>query len=81
MYDKGAVFTFSSSGLDFSTVAIGDSIAVNGVCLTVIEIEKECFAADVSQETLNCSIFGNLVNKNSHWHQIIPIPKKNKPKA
>jgi riboflavin synthase len=60
MYDKGAVFTFSSSGLDFSTVAIGDSIAVNGVCLTVIEIEKECFTADVSQETLNCSIFGNL---------------------
>jgi hypothetical protein len=61
VYDKGAVFTFSSSGLDFSTVAIGDSIAVNGVCLTVIEIEKECFTA--------------------HWHQIIPIPKKNKPKA
>ena len=60
MHDKGAVFTFSSSSLDFSTVAIGDSIAVNGVCLTVIEIENECFTADISQETLNCSIFGDL---------------------
>ncbi|CAB5497585.1 Riboflavin synthase eubacterial/eukaryotic (EC [Bathymodiolus thermophilus thioautotrophic gill symbiont] len=60
MHNKGAVFTFSSSSLDFSTVTIGDSIAVNGVCLTVIEIENESFTADVSQETLNCSIFGDL---------------------
>jgi riboflavin synthase alpha subunit len=41
-------------------VVICDSIAVNGVCLTVIEIENESFTADVSQETLNCSIFGDL---------------------
>lgn len=60
MHDKGAVFVFSSSGLDFSGVAIGDSIAVNGVCLTVIELNGNSFTADVSQETLNCSILGNL---------------------
>lgn len=58
--DKGAVFTFFSSSLDFATVVIGDSIAVNGVCLTVIKIESESFTADVSRETLNCSILGNL---------------------
>ena len=60
LHDKGAVFTFSSNDLDFSEVAIGDSIAVNGVCLTVIELNGNSFTADVSQETLNCSILGNL---------------------
>lgn len=38
----------------------GDSIAVNGVCLTAIDIKNDSFAADVSQETLNRSTLGNL---------------------
>ena len=38
----------------------GDSIAVNGVCLTAIEIAPNSFAADVSGETLNRSTLGNL---------------------
>ncbi|MDG2354308.1 MAG: riboflavin synthase [Gammaproteobacteria bacterium] len=59
-HDKGAVFSFASDGLDFSNVAIGDSIAVNGVCLTAIEITDNSFKADLSQETLDCSIFGDL---------------------
>ncbi|MDG2395270.1 riboflavin synthase [Candidatus Thioglobus sp.] len=59
-YDKGAVFSFSTTDLDFSDVAIGDSIAVNGVCLTAIEIGQDFFKADVSQETLDCSIFAQL---------------------
>jgi riboflavin synthase len=32
---------------------VGDSIAVNGVCLTVIEIAPSCFTADIMAETLN----------------------------
>ena len=60
MHDKGAVLSFASSELDFSNVAIGDSIAVNGVCLTAIEISDNSFKADLSQETLDRSIFGNL---------------------
>ncbi|HAD98912.1 MAG TPA: riboflavin synthase [Gammaproteobacteria bacterium] len=60
MHDKGAVLSFASSELDFSNVAIGDSIAVNGVCLTAIEISDNSFKADLSQETLDCSIFGDL---------------------
>ncbi|SMN12141.1 Riboflavin synthase eubacterial/eukaryotic [uncultured Candidatus Thioglobus sp.] len=63
--EKGAVFSFSSTDLDFSTVAIGDSIAVNGVCLTVIEINDDSFKADVSEETLDCSILGDLEVGNS----------------
>jgi riboflavin synthase len=38
----------------------GDSIAVNGVCLTALEVQADCFAADVSRETLHRSTLGRL---------------------
>src|SRR5215212_8621462 len=38
----------------------GDSIAVNGVCLTALDIQPDLFAADVSRETLLRSTLGNL---------------------
>ena len=38
----------------------GDSIAVNGVCLTALDIHDGSFAADVSRETLNRSTLGDL---------------------
>ncbi len=38
----------------------GDSIAVNGVCLTAIDISQNSFSANVSPETLNRSTLGNL---------------------
>ncbi|HED14803.1 MAG TPA: riboflavin synthase [Gammaproteobacteria bacterium] len=39
-------------------IAIGDSIAVNGVCLTAVEITSTGFVADVSAETLSCTLLG-----------------------
>lgn len=53
--------------LDMSDVALGDSIAVNGVCLTVVSMTAKSFVADVSNETLKVSAFkqlsvGSLVN-------------------
>ena len=42
-------------GLDFSDVAVGDSIAVNGVCLTAVALTPDSFTADVSAETLRCT--------------------------
>lgn len=44
--------TLDSAGLDLSDVKLGDSIAVNGVCLTVVELLPTGFSADVSSETL-----------------------------
>ncbi len=41
-----------TAALDMSDVHIGDSIAVNGVCLTVIERAQSSFVADVSNETI-----------------------------
>ncbi len=38
----------------------GDSIAVNGVCLTALDVKKDSFTADVSQETLDKSTLGKL---------------------
>lgn len=40
----------------------GDSISVNGVCLTALDIKKDSFTADVSQETLDKSTLGKLKN-------------------
>lgn len=42
--------------LDISEVALGDSIAHNGVCLTVVAKEGNSFAVDVSPETLSCTV-------------------------
>lgn len=42
------------------TLAVGGSIAVNGVCLTAVEIGAGRFAADVSGETLGVTTFGSL---------------------
>ncbi|RMA82402.1 riboflavin synthase [Umboniibacter marinipuniceus] len=49
-----------SSTLDFADVKLGDSIATNGVCLTVVEFGTDYFSADVSNETLALSTLANL---------------------
>ena len=46
--------------LDLSDVQLGDSIAVNGVCLTAVELPGDGFWADVSGETLSCTTFKSL---------------------
>ena len=58
--NKGAVFVLNSNSLDLSDISIGDSIAVNGVCLTVTQLDKNYFSSDVSQETLDCTTFSQL---------------------
>lgn len=47
-------------GLPFGDVALGESIAVNGVCLTVIEFDASSFAVDASTETLALTTLGGL---------------------
>jgi riboflavin synthase len=43
-----------------SEVSPGDSVAVNGVCLTAVDVADEAFAADVMNETLERSSLGRL---------------------
>ena len=51
--DGGLRLVIATSALDLDDVQTGDSIAVNGVCLTVIEHTADRFVVDVSRETLN----------------------------
>lgn len=50
-----------AAALGLDDVRPGDSIAVNGVCLSAVEVDAQGFAADVSAETLACTTFGSLV--------------------
>jgi len=47
-------------GLDMAAVKLGDSIAVNGVCLTAVEFDANSFTADVSAETVACTTVGDF---------------------
>ena len=54
--------TVKTNDLDLGDVSPGDSIATNGVCLTVIELPGDGYVADVSVETLSLTTVGE-------WHQ------------
>jgi riboflavin synthase len=54
--EKGLRLTVEAPGLDLADVAIGDSIAHGGVCLTVIEKAGHSYKVDVSRETLDCTV-------------------------
>ena len=49
-----------AGNLPFEQVQLGESIAVNGVCLTVVEFDATGFAADASNETLGLTTLGGL---------------------
>ena len=55
-------FVISSDSLNLSDVQRGDSISVNGVCLTVVDLQEKGFSTDVSVETLSCTTFNELVS-------------------
>jgi riboflavin synthase len=46
--------------LDISDLALGDSVAVNGVCLTVVSLAANSFSADVSNETRSLTSLGQI---------------------
>ena len=49
----GARLVIGCGNLALDDVRVGDSIAVNGCCLTVVKLEPDAFHVDVSQETLS----------------------------
>ena len=52
--------TVESKGLDWSVFEIGESISVNGVCLTAVALHDNGFDTDVSVETLDVTALGDL---------------------
>ena len=51
--EKGVRMVVDAPGLNFSDVRVGDSICVDGICLTAVAVEAGSFAVDVSQETMD----------------------------
>ncbi|MDN3653885.1 riboflavin synthase [Thalassotalea ponticola] len=49
---QGARITVNTGKLDMADVKLGDSIATNGICLTVVDYNQHSYSADVSMETL-----------------------------
>ncbi|MDP4028734.1 MAG: riboflavin synthase [Gallionella sp.] len=54
--DGGLRLSVATEALGMDDVGIGDSIAVNGVCLTVVQKDGAVFTVDVSRETLDCTV-------------------------
>ena len=62
--DDSFRMVFCSEDVTFNDVSIGGSIAVNGVCLTAVELDTNTFIVDVSKETTTCSNLGLLEQKS-----------------
>jgi riboflavin synthase len=56
---QGARLVIATNNLNMSDVKLGDSIATNGICLTVVDYDQGSYSADVSNETLNRTGFAN----------------------
>jgi len=59
---QGARVTVSTGELNMTDVKLGDSIATNGICLTVVDFSAKSFSADVSNETLTRTGFSTYKN-------------------
>ena len=62
MQERGGDMRLSvrGEGLPWSSYELGESISVNGVCLTAVALHDDGFDTDVSVETLNVTALGNL---------------------
>ena len=62
--EGGLRLTVEAEVMGMDDVLIGDSIAVNGVCLTVVKLDGREFTVDVSCETLSCTV--GLAHQGGH---------------
>lgn len=58
-HGEGKILVIASD-LDFSGTGIGDSIAVNGACLTAVSLGKGQFKVDMAPETVSRTTFGSI---------------------
>ena len=55
----------AANSVIMDNTAVGDSISVSGVCLTVVDLVDDEFQVDVSRETIECSTFGEIRSGDS----------------
>lgn len=71
---KEVVFTFKVGNINLNEVGLGDSIAVNGTCLTVTALSKHTFSVDASHETLAKTNLGKLkVGKSVNLERALKV--------
>lgn len=56
---QGARLVIATNNLEMNDVNLGDSIATNGICLTVVDFDQHSYSADVSNETLKRTGFAH----------------------
>ncbi len=56
---QGARLVIATNSLNMDDVKLGDSIATNGICLTVVDFDQHSYSADVSNETLQRTGFAH----------------------
>jgi riboflavin synthase len=61
--DAGVRLCVAAGGLPMADVCLGDSIAINGACMTVVEKTEQGFVVDVSRESLNCTVGLDATNE------------------
>jgi riboflavin synthase len=54
--DAGVHLEIDAGGLPLADVGLGDSISINGACMTVVDKTAAAFSVDVSRESLNCTV-------------------------
>jgi len=75
--DNNFQITVGATKMDLSTVKIGDSIATNGVCLTVTQLMDNCFTADISHETYHCTNLCSLtVGSTVHLEKALQVSER-----
>ncbi len=59
-HDRDLTLDVATHGLERQSLNVGDSIAVNGACLTAVACDARSVRVDVSAETLSCTLLGDL---------------------
>ena len=72
---KGARLTIAADTV-LENTKIGDSIATNGVCLTVVALTDDSFSADVMAESLRRSALGSLQGEDQNSGSPAPVHRR-----
>ena len=54
--DAGLRLRIKAPNFDLQRCKLGDSIAIQGACMTVVDLEDDAFSIDISRESLNCTV-------------------------
>lgn len=54
--DAGLRLRIEAAGFDLSQCKLGDSIAIQGACMTVVALHDQAFSIEISRESLNCTV-------------------------